>query len=75
MGDELVVGSAGSADFYPRRVEEHHPSIFGSLKKFEDNLAIHRAYFDTHHWLFVRTPKAVGEKRRTNQALNQNRLP
>jgi glyoxylase-like metal-dependent hydrolase (beta-lactamase superfamily II) len=75
VGDALLVGSVGRADFYPDGIEELYHSIFDKLLKFEDELAIHPAHFGPRHGLPERTSTTLGEERRTNEALNQRTKP
>jgi glyoxylase-like metal-dependent hydrolase (beta-lactamase superfamily II) len=71
VGDALLVGSVGRADFYPEGIEELYHSIYDKLLKFADELAIHPAHFGPRHGLPERTSTTLGEERRTNEALNQ----
>ncbi len=75
VGDALLVGSVGRADFYPEGIEELYHSIFDKLLKFSDELVIHPAHFGPRHGLPERTSTTLGEERRTNEALNQRTKP
>jgi hydroxyacylglutathione hydrolase len=75
VGDALLVGSVGRADFYPEGIEELYHSIFDKLLKFTDDLTIHPAHFGSRHGLPERTSTTLGEERRTNEALNQTTKP
>jgi glyoxylase-like metal-dependent hydrolase (beta-lactamase superfamily II) len=71
VGDALLVGSVGRADFYPEGVEELYHTIFDKLLRYEDEVTIHPAHFGSRHGLPERTLTTLGEERRTNEALNQ----
>jgi glyoxylase-like metal-dependent hydrolase (beta-lactamase superfamily II) len=75
VGDALLVGSVGRADFYPDGVEELYHSIFDKLLKFNDELVIYPAHFGSRHGLPDRLSTTLGEERRTNEALSQRTKP
>ena len=75
VGDALLVGTVGRADFYHEGIEELYHSIFDKLLKFEDELMIHPAHFGPRHGLPDRTSTTLGEERLTNEALNQKTKP
>ncbi|MCI4348091.1 MAG: MBL fold metallo-hydrolase [Thermoplasmata archaeon] len=75
VGDALLVGSVGRADFYPEGIEELYHSIFDKLLRFEDELEIHPAHYGPHHGLPERASTTLGEQRRTNEALSQRTKP
>jgi hydroxyacylglutathione hydrolase len=71
VGDSLLVGSVGRADFYPEGPEEMYHSLFDKLLKLNDRLEIHPAHYGAHHGLPDRMGTTLGNERRTNEALTQ----
>lgn len=71
VGDTLLVGTAGRADFYDRGPEELYHSLFDTLLKLGDELTIYPAHFGGHHGLPPERMTTLGHERRVNEALNQ----
>lgn len=71
VGDTLLVGTAGRADFYPEGPEELYHSLFDTLLKLRDELLIFPAHFGGHHGLPPDLMTTLGKERRVNEALTQ----
>ena len=71
VGDALLVGTVGRADFYPEGPVELYHSIFDKLLRLHDKIEIHPAHFGPRHGLPDRMVTTIGDERRTNEALTQ----
>jgi glyoxylase-like metal-dependent hydrolase (beta-lactamase superfamily II) len=71
VGDTLLVGTAGRADFYARGPEELYHSLFDRLLRFGDELAIYPAHYGKHHGLPDALMTTLGHERKVNEALTQ----
>lgn len=71
VGDALLVGTAGRADFYDRGPEDLYHSLFDKLLKLDDAVAVYPAHFGARHGLPPDLFTTVGKERRSNEALTQ----
>lgn len=71
VGDTLLVGTAGRADFYARGPEELYHSIFDKLLKLSDEVQVYPAHYGPRHGLPEELMTTVGRERRLNEAVNQ----
>jgi len=71
VGDTLLVGTVGRADFYPRGPEELYHSIFDRLLRLDDALEIYPAHYGPKHGLPEKLMTTLGAEKRTNEALTQ----
>lgn len=71
VGDALLVGTVGRADFYPEGPEEAYHTVFDKLLKMDDALKIHPAHFGPLQGLPTRTSTTLGRERLRNEALTQ----
>lgn len=71
VGDTLLVGSAGRADFYPEGPEEMYHSLFERILKLADELLVFPAHYGPKHGLPEKLMTTLGEERRVNEALTQ----
>jgi glyoxylase-like metal-dependent hydrolase (beta-lactamase superfamily II) len=71
VGDTILVGTAGRADFYPQGPEELFHSLFEKLLKLDDALELYPAHFGPQHGLPPELVTTLGHERRVNEALTQ----
>lgn len=71
VGDTLLVGTAGRADFYPEGPEELYHSLFDVLLSQRDELQVYPAHFGPHHGLPMAMMTTLGHERKVNEALTQ----
>lgn len=71
VGDTLLVGTAGRADFYPEGPQELYHSLFDTLLQLRDDLLLYPAHYGGHHGLPPDLMTTLGRERRVNEALNQ----
>lgn len=71
VGDALLVGTVGRADFYPDGIEELYHTIFDRLLRLDDGLLVHPAHFGPLQGLPDRIATTIGEERTSNGALTQ----
>ncbi|HEV8361575.1 MAG TPA: MBL fold metallo-hydrolase [Candidatus Thermoplasmatota archaeon] len=71
VGDTLLVGTAGRADFYPQGPEELFHSLFDKLLKLDDAVVVYPAHYGPKHGLPPEVVTTIGHERRANEALTQ----
>jgi len=69
VGDALLPGTVGRADFYDDGPEELYHSMFDRLLKLEDRLEVYPAHYGPKHGLPEKMMTSIGHERKTNEAL------
>lgn len=69
VGDTLLVGTPGRADFYEQGPEELYHTIFDKLLKLRDEVLVYPAHSGPKHGLPLDLMTTVGKERRVNEAL------
>jgi glyoxylase-like metal-dependent hydrolase (beta-lactamase superfamily II) len=70
VGDTLLVGSPGRADFYEQGPEELYHSIFDKLLKLQDELVLYPSHFGPKHGLPEAMMTTLGHEKRSDEALS-----
>ena len=71
VGDCLLVGTVGRADFYDDGPEELYQSIFDRILRLSDEVAVYPAHYGPNHGLPEDRSTTIGRERRFNDALTQ----
>jgi len=71
VGDTLLPGTAGRADFYEGGIEEMYHSLFDRLLRLSDDLLVYPAHYGAKHGLPEKLFTTIGDERRSNEALTQ----
>lgn len=71
VGDTLLVGTVGRADFYPEGPTELFHSVFDKLLALSDSVSVHPCHYGSHHGLPPERSTTLGKERTTNEALTQ----
>lgn len=71
VGDTLLVGTVGRADFYPDGPTELYHSVFDKLLRLSDAVRIHPCHYGAHHGLPPDRSTTLGKERVSNEALTQ----
>ena len=71
VGDTLLVGTVGRADFYPEGPSELYHSVFDKLLRLEDRVRVFPCHFGSHHDLPPDRTTTLGAQRLDNEALTQ----
>jgi hydroxyacylglutathione hydrolase len=71
VGDTLLVGTVGRADFYPEGPSELFHSVFDKLLGLSDAVRIHPCHYGAHHGLPPERSTTMGRERALNEALTQ----
>lgn len=71
VGDTLLVGTVGRADFYPEGPVELYHSIFDKLLRLSDGVRIYPCHFGPKHGLPPDRTTTLGRERAGNEALTQ----
>jgi len=71
VGDALLPGTAGRADFYDEGPEEMYHSLFDKLLRLDDSVEVYAAHHGPRHGLPNDPFTTIGKERRTNEALTQ----
>jgi glyoxylase-like metal-dependent hydrolase (beta-lactamase superfamily II) len=71
VGDTLLVGTVGRADFYPEGPVELYHSIFDKMLKLSDGVRIYPCHFGPKHGLPAERTTTLGRERKENEALTQ----
>ncbi len=69
VGDCLLVGSVGRADFYDDGPEELYHSIFDKILRLSDDVVVYPAHYGPRHGLPEDRFTTLGRERRFNEAL------
>jgi glyoxylase-like metal-dependent hydrolase (beta-lactamase superfamily II) len=69
VGDTLLVGTVGRADFYPQGPEELYHSIFDKILRLADSVRIHPCHFGPQHGLPEARVTTMANERVKNEAL------
>jgi len=69
VGDTLLVGTVGRADFYPEGPEELYHSIFDKILRLADAVRVHPCHFGPMHGLPETRETTMANERVRNQAL------
>lgn len=69
VGDCLLVGTVGRADFYPEGPEDLYHSIFDTILRLSDEVVVYPAHYGPHHGLPEDRFTTLGKERRFNEAL------
>ncbi|TLZ58149.1 MAG: MBL fold metallo-hydrolase [Methanobacteriota archaeon] len=69
VGDCLLVGTVGRADFYPEGPEELYHSVFDKILRLSDEVVVYPAHYGPHHGLPEDRFTTLGHERRFNEAL------
>jgi glyoxylase-like metal-dependent hydrolase (beta-lactamase superfamily II) len=69
VGDTLLVGTVGRADFYPEGPEELYHSIFDKVLRFADSVRVHPCHFGPKHGLPETRETTMANERVRNEAL------
>lgn len=69
VGDSLLVGTVGRADFYDRGPEELYHSMFDKILKLSDSVVVYPAHYGPRHGLPEDRFTTIGRERRFNEAL------
>ncbi len=69
VGDCLLVGTVGRADFYPEGPEDLYHSIFDKILRLSDEVVVYPAHYGPHHGLPEDRFTTLGKERRFNEAL------
>jgi glyoxylase-like metal-dependent hydrolase (beta-lactamase superfamily II) len=70
VGDTLLVGSPGRADFYDKGPEELYHSIFDKLLQLEDEIVLYPAHYGPRHGLPDALMTTLGQEKRVDEALS-----
>ncbi len=71
VGDTLLVGTVGRADFYPEGPSELYHSVFDKLLRLEDAVRVFPSHFGPHQGLPPDRTTTLGAERVRNEALTQ----
>ncbi len=71
VGDTLLVGTVGRADFYPEGPSELYHSVFDRLLRLEDRVRVFPCHFGPHQALPPDRTTTLGAERLRNEALTQ----
>jgi hydroxyacylglutathione hydrolase len=71
VGDTLLVGTVGRADFYREGPSELFHSVFDKLLRLEDAVRVFPCHFGPHHGLPLDRTTTLGLERARNEALTQ----
>ena len=71
VGDALLIGTVGRADFYDRGPEELYHSLFDKILKLSDSTVVFPAHYGPRHGLPEDRFTTIGRERRFNEALTQ----
>jgi hydroxyacylglutathione hydrolase len=71
VGDTLLVGTVGRADFYPEGPAELYHSVFDKLLRLSDAVNIHPCHFGPKHGLPPDRSTTIGRERASNEAITQ----
>ena len=69
VGDALLPGTVGRADFYDDGPEELYHSMFDRILRLEDRLEVYPAHYGPKHGLPEKMMTTLGHERKTNEAL------
>lgn len=69
VGDCLLVGTVGRADFYDRGPEELYHSIFDKILQLADSVVVYPAHYGPRQGLPEDRFTTIGRERRFNEAL------
>lgn len=69
VGDTLLVGTVGRADFYPEGPEELYHSIFDKILTLADSVRVHPCHFGPKHGLPETRETTMANERVKNEAL------
>lgn len=69
VGDCLLIGTVGRADFYDGGPEELYHSIFDRILKLSDSVVVYPAHYGAKHGLPEDRFTTIGRERRFNEAL------
>ncbi|MGH9896382.1 MAG: MBL fold metallo-hydrolase [bacterium] len=72
VGDTLLVGTVGRADFYADGPEELYHSIFDKILKLADAVRVHPCHFGPKHGLPETRETTLANERVKNEALTLN---
>jgi len=72
VGDTLLVGTVGRADFYPEGPTELYHSVFDKLLRLSDAVKIYPCHYGTKHGLPDTRSTTLGHERKSNEALTQS---
>ncbi|MCA1813808.1 MAG: MBL fold metallo-hydrolase [Halobacteriales archaeon] len=70
VGDTLLPGSPGRADFYERGPEELYHTIFDTLLKLDDSVVLYPGHYGPKHGLPEKLVTTLGEEKRVDEALS-----
>ncbi len=72
VGDCLLVGTVGRADFYDEGPGELYHSIFDRILRLSDEVAVYPAHYGPNHGLPEDCSTTIGRERRFNEALTRS---
>jgi len=72
VGDTLLIGTVGRADFYPEGPTELYHSVFDKLLRLSDAVRIYPCHYGPKHGLPGDRATTLGRERLSNEALTQN---
>jgi hydroxyacylglutathione hydrolase len=71
VGDTLLVGTVGRADFYPEGPSELYHSVFDKLLRLSDAVRIYPCHYGAKQGLPPERRTTLGRERGSNEALTQ----
>jgi len=71
VGDTLLIGTVGRADFYPEGPTELYHSVFDKLLRLSDTVRVHPCHFGPKQGLGPQRTTTMGHERVANEALTQ----